>query len=101
MNPFTRRRFLQATGAAALTAPLANSLLLPTEAHAQAGKVLTPAYNLALPSWDPTPRPSAGDPPLQSIYKAGFGSYIHPDPGLSFKPGRSTKWGVEKSTTRR
>ena len=54
MNTFTRRRFLQATGAAALAAPLGHSLLVPTEAHAQAGKVLTIAYNVALPSWDPT-----------------------------------------------
>src|SRR5260221_14115214 len=99
MNPFTRRRFLQATGAAALTAPLANSLLLPTEAHAQAGKILTIAYNLPLPPWDPTTRPAAGKPPIQAIYKAVVDSYIDPDPGLAFKPGLVTKWGWNKDKT--
>src|SRR5260221_13594433 len=94
MNPFTRRRFLQATGAAALTAPLANSLLLPTEAHAQAGKVPTIAYNAALPPSDPTTGPSAGKPPIPAIYKAGFGSHIDQDPRPSFKTGlRTTKGG--------
>jgi peptide/nickel transport system substrate-binding protein len=100
MNPFTRRRFLQATGAAALTAPLANLLLLPTEAHAQSGKVLTIAYNVALPSWDPTTGPSAVNPTIQSIYKAVFDSYIDQDPDLSFKPGLLTKWGWNKDKTK-
>ena len=45
MHPFTRRRFLQATGAAALATPLANSLIASREAFAQSGKVLTIAYN--------------------------------------------------------
>ena len=99
MNPFTRRRFLQATGAAALT-PLASPLLVPTEAYAQAGKVLTIAYNVALPSWDPTTGPSAVNPTIQSIYKAVFDSYIDQEPDLSFKPGLLTKWGWNKDRTK-
>ncbi|HEX7952769.1 MAG TPA: ABC transporter substrate-binding protein, partial [Burkholderiales bacterium] len=100
MHPFTRRRFLQATGAAALTAPLAQSLLLPTEAHAQAGRVLTIAYNVALPSWDPTTGPSAVNPTIQSFYKAVFDSYIDQNPDLSFKPGLLTKWGWNKDKSK-
>jgi peptide/nickel transport system substrate-binding protein len=88
---FTRRHFLQATGAAALTAPIADALLVPNEVHAQTGKVLTIAYNVALPSWDPTTGPSAVNPTIQSIYKAVFDSYIDQDPDLSFKPGLLTK----------
>ncbi len=57
MNSFTRRRFLRATGAAALSAPFAGSLLTASEASAQSGKVLTIAYNVNLPSWDPTTGP--------------------------------------------
>jgi len=99
MNSFTRRRFLQATGAAAVTAPLANSLLVPTDAHAQASSVLTIAYNVALPSWDPTTGPSAVNPTIQSFYKAVFDSYIDQNPDLSFKPGLLTKWGWNKDKT--
>ena len=100
MNAFTRRRFLQATGAAALSAPLASSLLVPNQACAQAGKVLTIAYNVALPSWDPTTGPSAVNPTIQSFYKAVFDSYIDQNPDLSFKPGLLTKWGWSKDRTK-
>ena len=100
MNAFTRRRFLQATGAAALSAPLASSLLVPNHACAQAGKVLTIAYNVALPSWDPTTGPSAVNPTIQSFYKAVFDSYIDQNPDLSFKPGLLTKWGWSKDRTK-
>src|SRR6185503_20803958 len=100
MNAFTRRRFLQATGAAALSAPLASLLLVPNHACAQAGKVLTIAYNVALPSWDPTTGPSAVNPTIQSIYKAVFDSYVDQEPDLALKPGLLTKWGWNKDKTK-
>src|ERR1700709_879317 len=100
MIPFTRRRFLQATGAAALPAPLASSLITSRDAHAQSAKVLTIAYNVALPSWDPTTGPSAVNPTIQAIYKAVFDSYIDQEPDLSFKPGLLTKWGWNKDRTK-
>jgi peptide/nickel transport system substrate-binding protein len=88
---FTRRRFLATTGVAALLAPLTQALL-GSQAHAAAG-TLTIAYNVALPSWDPTVGASAVNPTIQSIYKAVFDSYIDQNPDLSFKPGILTKWG--------
>src|SRR4249920_3394391 len=97
MTVFTRRRFIQATGAAAAT-PLVAPLL--GTAHAQSAKVLTIAYNVALPSWDPTTGASAVNPTIQSIYKAVFDSYIDQNPDLSFKPGLLTKWGWNKDRTK-
>jgi peptide/nickel transport system substrate-binding protein len=91
MISFSRRRFLRTTGAAAVAAPFAGSLLLPGCARQE--KVLTIAYNVSLPSWDPTTGPSAVNPTIQSIYKAVFDSYIDQDPDLSFKPGLLTAWG--------
>ncbi|MEX0960046.1 MAG: ABC transporter substrate-binding protein, partial [Burkholderiales bacterium] len=91
MTSFSRRRFLRATGAAAVAAPFAGSLLLPGCAREE--KVLTIAYNVSLPSWDPTTGPSAVNPTIQSIYKAVFDSYIDQDPDLSFKAGLLTEWG--------
>jgi peptide/nickel transport system substrate-binding protein len=91
MTSFSRRRFLRTTGAVAVAAPFAGSLLLPGCARQE--KVLTIAYNVSLPSWDPTTGPSAVNPTIQSIYKAVFDSYIDQDPDLSFKPGLLTEWG--------
>jgi peptide/nickel transport system substrate-binding protein len=97
MTIFTRRRFVQATGAAA-AAPLIAPLF--GTAHAQSTKTLTIAYNVALPSWDPTVGPSAVNPTIQSIYKSVFDSYIDQNPDLSFKPGLLTKWGWSKDKTK-
>ena len=91
MTMLSRRRFLRATGAAAVAAPFAGSMLLSGCARKE--KVLTIAYNVSLPSWDPTTGPSAVNPTIQSIYKAVFDSYIDQDPDLSFKPGLLTAWG--------
>ena len=95
MTPYTRRRFLQASAAAATT-----PLLSAFPVHAQNPKILTIAYNVALPSWDPTTGPSAVNPTIQSIYKSVFDSYIDQDPNLSFKPGLLTKWGWNKDKTK-
>lgn len=74
MNSYSRRRFLRTTGATALAAPFAGSLLTASQALAQSSSVLTIAYNVALPSWDPTTGPSAVNPTIQSVYKAVFDS---------------------------
>ena len=97
MSRFTRRRFIQATGAAAAT-PLVAPLL--GTAQAQGNKVLTIAYNVALPSWDPTTGPSAVNPTIQSLYKAVFDSYIDQNPDLSFTGGLITKWGWSDDKSR-
>ncbi len=93
---FSRRRFLQTTGTTAIAAPLG---LLAPRGHAAAG-TLTIAYNVALPSWDPTTGASAVNPTIQSIYKAVFDSYIDQNPNLSFKPGILTKWGWNADKTK-
>src|SRR5215471_5493348 len=90
MTVFTRRRFIQASGAAAAT-PLVAPLL--GTAHAQTTKTLTIAYNVALPSWDPTVGPSAVNPTIQSLYHCVFDPYIDQNPDLSFRPGLLTEWG--------
>ncbi|MGU9958113.1 MAG: ABC transporter substrate-binding protein [Arenicellales bacterium WSBS_2016_MAG_OTU3] len=54
---------------------------------------LTIAYNVTLPSWDPTVGLSAVNPSIQSIYKSVFDQYIDQNPDLSFKSGLLTEWG--------
>jgi len=98
MSRLSRRRFLGATGLVA-TSPLIAPVLTLSSAYAQSSKVLTIAYNVALPSWDPTTGASAVNPTIQSIYKAVFDSYIDQNPDLSFKPGLLTKWGWNKERT--
>jgi peptide/nickel transport system substrate-binding protein len=99
MTVFSRRRFLQASGAAA-AAPIVGPFLGAQPSLAQDNKVLTIAYNVALPSWDPTTGPSAVNPTIQSIYKAVFDSYIDQEPDLTLKPGLLTKWGWNKEKTK-
>ena len=78
---------LSAAGAAALTLGLDTS-----RASAEAG-TLTIAYNVNLPSWDPTTGPSAVNPTIQGIYQSVFDLYIAQKPDLSFAPGLITEWG--------
>lgn len=99
MSEFDRRRFLQAGGTAALAAgPLAGMLLAP--AHAQQADTLTIAYNVGLPSWDPTTGPSAVNPSIQGIWKSVFDQYIDQAADLSFKPGLLSKWGWNADKTK-
>ena len=61
--------------------------------------VLTIAYNVNLPSWDPTVGTSAVNPTIQSIYKSVYDQYIDQNPDLSFKPGLLTGWGWTEDRT--
>lgn len=92
----SRRRFLQASGATALSATSIAGLLQGGFAHAQSGGTLTIAYNTALPSLDPTNSAKTSSPAVQSIFKAIFDPYIGQNPDLSFGPGALTKWGWNK-----
>ncbi|MEP2759473.1 MAG: ABC transporter substrate-binding protein [Hyphomicrobiales bacterium] len=51
------------------------------------------AYNVNLPSWDPTVGPSAVNPTIQGIYQSVFDLFIAQNPDLSFGPGLITEWG--------
>jgi peptide/nickel transport system substrate-binding protein len=90
-SPFlSRRSILQLAGAATL--PLAPGMLFRPAQAATPG-TLTIAYNVNLPSFDPTIGLSAVNPTIQSIYQSIFDPYIAQAPDLSFKPGLLTKWG--------
>ena len=89
-STLSRRTVLQLAGAAAL--PLSSGLLSGSAQAATPG-TLTIAYNVNLPSFDPTIGLSAVNPTIQSIYQAVFDPYIAQAPDLSFKPGLLTKWG--------
>ena len=88
-HQISRRTMLQLAGAAAL--PLAAGL--PIHSARSAASTLTIAYNVNLPSFDPTVGVSAVNPTIQSIYQAIFDPYIGQAADLSFKPGLLTKWG--------
>ena len=90
MQKVSRRRVLRYGAAGALAAPAASMLGRGALAQADA---LTIAYNVTLPSWDPTVGLSAVNPTIQSIYKSVFDQYIDQNPDLSFKPGLLTDWG--------
>lgn len=65
----------------------------PLRVLAQTQGSLTIAYNVDLPSWDPTVGPSAVNPTIQSLFKAVFSQFIDQNPDLSLKPDLLTKWG--------
>lgn len=51
------------------------------------------AYNVTLPSWDPTVGPSAVNPTIQGIYQSVFDQFILQQPDLKPAPGLLTEWG--------
>ena len=73
---------------------------MPTaDARPQANE-LTIAYNVNLPSWDPTTGPSAVNPTIQGIYQSVFDQFIPQKPDLSFAPGLLTEWGWNDDNTK-
>ncbi len=79
--------------------PLSSGLIGHSARAAPSG-TLTIAYNVNLPSFDPTIGLSAVNPTIQSIYQAIFDPYIGQAPDLSFKPGLLTKWGWNADRTK-
>ena len=90
------RRQVLGYGAGAIGAA---AIGMPNIARAQAGE-LTIAYNVNLPSWDPTTGPSAVNPTIQGIYQSVFDQYIPQAPDLTFGPGLLTQWGWNKDRTK-
>ncbi|MFP4274435.1 MAG: ABC transporter substrate-binding protein [Paracoccaceae bacterium] len=89
------RRTLLGYGAAGLGLGLAG---LPRGVAAQDDELVI-AYNVNLPSWDPTVGPSAVNPTIQGIYQSVFDQYINQKPDLSFTPGLLTDWGWNEDNT--
>jgi peptide/nickel transport system substrate-binding protein len=98
MDHIDRRDVLRLTGLGALAA-LVPGRVIAAESDAS-GKTLTIAYNVVLPSWDPTFGPFAVNPATQSIFKSVLDQYIDQDPQLNFVPGLVTKWGWNADKTK-
>ncbi len=58
------------------------------------------AYNVTLPSWDPTVGPSAVNPTIQGIYQSVFDQFIYQNPDLTPAPGLLTEWGWNEDRTK-
>lgn len=73
---------------------------LPLRLAAQGIEELVIAYNVALPSWDPTVGPSAVNPTIQGLYQSVFDQFILQQPDLSPAPGLLTEWGWTDDNTK-
>ena len=96
MIKLNRRQTLALGGATFLS----ELLLGGAFASAQTSDTLTIAYNVNLPSFDPTVGPSAVNPTIQAIYRAIYDQYVGQNPDLSFAPGLLTKWGWNDDKTK-
>ncbi|RWA57943.1 ABC transporter substrate-binding protein [Mesorhizobium sp.] len=83
------RRKVLGYGAGALGAA---TLGMPNLVRAQSSD-LTIAYNVNLPSWDPTAGPSSVNPTIQGLYQSVFDQIILQKPDLSLDKGLITQWG--------
>ena len=90
----TRRSLLQTAAAGAAVSAFG----LP--AVAQAIDELVIAYNVTLPSWDPTTGPSAVNPTIQGLYQSVFDQFILQQPDLKPAPGLLTDWGWNDDKTK-
>ena len=92
----TRRQSL-AFGAGAF---LSEILFAKSGAFAANQDTLTIAFNVNVPSFDPTSGPSSVNPTIQAIYRSVFDQYIGQEPDLSFQPGLLTAWGWNEDKTK-
>ena len=93
---FSRRQALGLGAAAFLTGVFSGRNLV----SAAENGTLTIAYNVNLPSFDPTVGPSAVNPTIQAIYRSVFDQYVAQGPDLSFQPGLLTDWGWNDDKTK-
>lgn len=87
-----RRTLLQLSAASAAYG------FAPMPAHAAIDELVI-AYNVNLPSWDPTVGPSAVNPTIQGIYQSVFDQFILQMPDLKPAPGLLTEWGWNDDKT--
>jgi len=92
----TRRQSL-ALGASAF---LSEVLFANSRAVAAGKDTLTIAFNVNVPSFDPTSGPSSVNPTIQAIYRSIFDQYIGQKPDLSYQPGLLTGWGWNDDKTK-
>ncbi|GAB4258617.1 MAG: ABC transporter substrate-binding protein [Pararhodobacter sp.] len=88
----SRRSLLKMTAASI-------SLSVARPVFAQAIDELVIAYNVNLPSWDPTVGPSAVNPTIQGLYQSVFDQFILQQPDLTPAPGLLTAWGWNEDRT--
>ena len=93
MRGLHRRDFLVGAAALGTVSPILGA------ARAADGDTLTIAYNLPVPSWDPTTGTSAVNPALASIYKSVFDQYVDQAPDLKQIPGVLTEWSYDAAGT--
>jgi peptide/nickel transport system substrate-binding protein len=98
MTTINRRDLLKLSGASLAAAAIGGPLR--AQEAAKASDVLTIAYNVVLPTWDPTLGPFSVNPSTQSLYKTVFDQYVDLKSDLSFKPGLLTKWGWNEDKTK-
>jgi peptide/nickel transport system substrate-binding protein len=91
------RRQTLALGAGGLIAGL---LTGRTPVQAAESGTLSIAFNVNLPSFDPTTGPSAVNPTIQAIYRSIFDQYVGQKPDLAFEPGLLTGWGWNDDKTK-
>ena len=89
-----RRSLLQLSAASAALG------LAGLPARAQAIDELIIAFNVNLPSWDPTVGPSAVNPTIQGLYQSVFDQFILQQPDLKPAPGLLTDWGWNDDKTK-
>ena len=89
----SRRSLLKTSAAAAAFVTVG----LPS--FAQEIDELVIAYNVNLPSWDPTVGPSAVNPTIQGIYQSVFDNFIPQNTDLSFGQGLITDYGWNEDET--
>ncbi|MBC7676248.1 MAG: peptide ABC transporter substrate-binding protein, partial [Rhodoferax sp.] len=89
-----RRSLLQFSAASAALG------LAGLPARAQTIDELVIAYNVNLPSWDPTVGPSAVNPTIQGLYQSVFDQFILQQPDLKPAPGLLTDWGWNDDKTK-
>ncbi|WMS42481.1 ABC transporter substrate-binding protein [Acuticoccus sp. MNP-M23] len=94
----TRRALATGALTLGLAAAIAAGPTLP--AAAQDDDTLTIAYNVSIPSWDPTVGPSAVNPTIQGIYRSVFDQFIGQSPALAIEPGILTEWGFTDDNTK-
>lgn len=95
---FSRRSMLGLLGGAATVPLIGNGFI--ANAFAQDAGTLTIAYNVNLPTFDPTVGASAVNPTIQALYQAIFDPYIAQNADLSFKPGLIETWGWNEDRTK-